>query len=491
MSTQARQQGGQRHDLTSGPIARTLLVFALPTLGSNILQSLNGSINAIWVGRFLGEGALAATANANIIMFLMFSLGFGFGMAATILVGQSMGARDIVGARRAMGTALGIFAIMSIVIAIAGWLLAPSILRVLATPPEAEAMALAYLRVIFLALPPMFLGLLMTMGLRGTGDSITPLRFMILSVVLDAGLNPVLIRGWGPFPEMGIAGSAMATLIANYVVLVGLVAYTYLRDLPIRLKGREIAFLLPDPALLKVIVAKGFPMGLQMLVMTLSGLVMQGLVNREGIDVTAAYGVSQQLWNYIQMPAMAIGAAVSAMVAQNIGAGNWPRVSEVTRAGVIANVLLTGGTVVLLLAFDRAAMTLFLGPGSPAIPIARHIQWIVSWTFVMFGVTMILFGTVRANGAVMAPLIILTIGTFICRLSFAGILLPHYGPEMLWWAFPFGSVATLIMSILYYRYGNWRLPGMLSQTVRAEAVEQAEATAEPAGRLAPTGLGNG
>ena len=82
------------HDLTQGPITRTLLLFALPTLGSNVLQSLNGSINSIWVGRFLGESALAATTNANLVMFLMFALGFGFGMAATILVGQSMGARD-------------------------------------------------------------------------------------------------------------------------------------------------------------------------------------------------------------------------------------------------------------------------------------------------------------------------------------------------------------------------------------------------------------
>jgi hypothetical protein len=94
-----------RHDLTQGPISKTLLLFALPTLGSNILQSLNGSINSIWVGRFLGEQALAATSNANIIMFLMFSAVFGFGMAATILIGQSMGRHDVEAARRAFGSA--------------------------------------------------------------------------------------------------------------------------------------------------------------------------------------------------------------------------------------------------------------------------------------------------------------------------------------------------------------------------------------------------
>ena len=90
-----------RPDLTSGPIGKSLLLFTIPTLVSNILQSLNGSINAVWVGRFLGENALAATANANIIMFLMFSVIFGFGMAATVLIGQAVGAKDIDGARRA------------------------------------------------------------------------------------------------------------------------------------------------------------------------------------------------------------------------------------------------------------------------------------------------------------------------------------------------------------------------------------------------------
>src|SRR4051812_21584935 len=97
---------GQR-DLTTGPIAPTLLAFALPTLGSSILQSLNGSINAVWVGRFLGEDALAATSNANIVMFLLMAFVFGFGMASTILIGQAFGRRDIDGARRGLGPPVG------------------------------------------------------------------------------------------------------------------------------------------------------------------------------------------------------------------------------------------------------------------------------------------------------------------------------------------------------------------------------------------------
>ena len=138
-----------RPDLTTGPIGPTLLAFALPTLGSNILQTLNGSINAIWVGRFLGEGALAATSNANNIMFLTFGAVFGFGMASTILIGQSWGRRDVEGARRVFGSAIGLVVGAAVVVGALGWVFAPEILRALATPPAALPQAEAYLRVIF------------------------------------------------------------------------------------------------------------------------------------------------------------------------------------------------------------------------------------------------------------------------------------------------------------------------------------------------------
>jgi hypothetical protein len=124
---------------------------------------------------------------------------------------------------------------------------------------------------------------------------------------------------------------------------------------------------------------------------------MMRLVNREGVDTTAAFGATQQLWTYVQMPAMALGAAVSAMAAQNIGAGKWDRVSSITRIGTIYAVLMTGALVLLLLVADRQALQIFLGAESPAIAIGRHIGQIATWGFIAFGVTMVLFGTVRAN----------------------------------------------------------------------------------------------
>src|SRR3954466_15350486 len=243
-----------RGNLTEGPIAKTLLAFALPTLASSILQSLNGTINAIWVGRFLGENALAATSNANMVMFLLTAFVFGFGMASTILIGQAWGRKDVDGARRVFGSAGGSFLLITIVIAIAGWFPSGSIPKRLGTPGGAAPLALAYLRVIFLAMPALLLLTLLMMALRGAGDSMTPLWFMIVAVLLDSALNPVFILGLGPAPKLGIAGSGTATLIANYAALLGLLAYIYFKDLPLRLRGNEFRYLWCDFDLLKTIV---------------------------------------------------------------------------------------------------------------------------------------------------------------------------------------------------------------------------------------------
>src|SRR4051812_12607467 len=478
-----------RGNLTEGPIAKTLLAFALPTLASSILQSLNGTVNAIWVGRFLGEGALAATSNANMVMFLLSSFVFGFGMASTILIGQAWGRKDVDEARRVFGTASGSFALITILVAVAGWFLAPAILQLLGTPGDAAPLALAYLRVIFLALPALLLLTLLMMALRGSGDSLTPLWFMIVAVVLDSGLNPFFIRGWGPFPQMGIAGSAMSTLVGNYVSLIGLIIYMHAKDLPLRLRGAEVGYLMPDLRILRTMIVKGLPMGIQMIVISLSALALVGMVNREGVDTAAAFGVAMQLWTYVQMPAMALGAAVSAMVSQNIGAGLWDRVGRITRVGVVQSLIITGALIVLMTVSDRAVLALFMGGDSPALPIARHIHLVATWNFLLFGVMMVLFATVRANGAVWAPLIILAIGLVPIRFGYIYATFSWLHADAIWTSFPATALINLALASAYYLRGGWRKARMTTaaRPDADECTEDALATREPGGALNPAG----
>lgn len=448
----------QDRRLTTGPIARTLLAFSLPVLGANALQSVNGSINALWVSHYRGEIGLAATSNANIIMILIFSTIFGFSMAVSILVAQHMGRGEIEDIRRAAGTGTTLFLIISLAVAVMGWMGAPHMLKALGTPNEVYPDALDYLRMIFLGMPPALMTIFLSMTLRGVGDSMTPMLVMLPGIVVEIVANPVFIEGIGPAPALGTAGSAVATLLANAVTMAVLIFVIYRRNLVIRLRGDEFRFLIPTQHLVRFVIAKGVPLGLQMIVITGSALVMMGFVNQRGTATVAAYGAANQLWTYVQMPAFAIGMAVSSMAAQNIGAGLWDRVDRIAWIGLIVNFFMSGTAVLLTVAFDAALLRLFLPQNETSVLIAEHINLLASWSFIIQGSTLALSSVVRANGAGMVPLLILLVAFVPGRIGTAIALEPFLGADALWWSFPIGAAISLVLHQLYYRYGNWRKP---------------------------------
>ena len=446
----------QRPSLTEGSIARGMFMFALPILFANVLQSLNGSVNSIWVGRYLGEAALTATSNANTVMFLLIGAAFGIALAATILIGQCIGANDIPEARRVVGTSATFFAALSVVMAVAGLVLCEPLLVVMSTPRDSLPLAVAYMRVIFLGLPFMYMYAFVGSVLRGAGDSKTPFQFMLLSVAIDIALNPLFIFGLGPVPALGIAGSALATFFAQAISLVALVTHLYRRRHLLVLHKEEIRHLRLDWTIVGTLVKKGIPMCAQMLVVSLSAVLMIALVNNFGVDTTAAFGAALQLWNYIQMPTFAVGMAVSSMAAQNVGAQKWDRVNAIARVGVTFSVVITGSIVLLIEVLDTWAFQIFLPSGSGALQIASHLNHIVTWSYIFFGVSMVLFGVVRATGAVMAPLFVLTIALLVVRFPLAQMLISRYQTDAVWWSFPISSALAAVLAILYYKYGGWR-----------------------------------
>ncbi len=474
----ARQKPRARRDLTQGPISRTLLLFSLPVLGSSVLQSLNGSINALWVGRLLGEEALTATANATLILLFLLVLLFGVGMAGTILVGQAIGAQDLPRAKKVVGTVAGFFLVISLAIAIGGFIGSEQLVRWMGTPETARPMAEEYLRVIFLSVPILYVFAFLIMAQRGAGDAKTPFFFMSLATFLDIALNPLLITGLGPFPRMGIAGAATAMLLAQGTGMAAMVAWLYWRKADLRLTRSELHYLKPDGALLRTIVFKGLPMGAQSAVNTLSAIMMMTMINAYGTESAAAYAVATQIWYYVQTPAMAIAVSVSAIAAQNVGARQWDRVERSARSGVLINMLLTGSVVALIYVFDPLIVELFL-PGRPdAIALAEHINTIAGWSFILFGVTLVLFGVVRSTGAVMAPLVILLISLFGVRIGFAKLLEPSWGQDAIWWSFPVSMAVSASLSFAYYRWGGWRKARMGAPAREVEDAPTALAAGE-------------
>jgi len=445
-----------KFSLTEGSIPRALLVFSLPILSGNVLQSVNGSVNAIWVGKFLGAASLAAVGNANVVMFLLFGVMFGFSMASTIMIAQCVGAKNIAEAKRVVGTSAVFFLGLSLAMSLTGFATAQSLVVWLRTPPDSLPLALTYMRIIFLALPFMGGLFFLMAALRGAGDSRTPFLYLAMSVVLDVALNPLLIFGWGPIPRLGIAGSATATLTAQALSFSALVAHLYRTKHFLCIHRQELALFKVDWSLVRILVSKGIPMGLQMFVVSSSMVALISLVNRFGSEETAAFNAAMQLWNYVQMPALAIGAAASSMAAQNVGAGKWDRVGKVATTGVMFNLLIGGSLIALVYLLNRHALGLFLPADSAALNIAAHLNAIVIWSFAMFGTSIVLYGVVRATGAVIPPLIMLAISLWLLRVPFAYGMLDRWQADAIWWSFPLSSMTSMLLSIAYYRFGGWR-----------------------------------
>jgi putative MATE family efflux protein len=445
-----------KFSLIEGSIPRVLFAFSLPILFGNILQSINGSVNSIWVGKYLGEASLAAVGNSNVVMFLLFGVMFGFSMASNIMVAQCVGANDIAEAKRVVGTGAVFFLGLSVAMSLIGFASTHRLVAWLGTPPDALAPALTYMRIIFLALPFMG-GLFFLMAvLRGAGDSRTPFIYLFMSVLLDIALNPLLIFGWGPIPRLGIAGSATATLFAQATSFFAFVWHLYRTKHFLCIHRDELRLFKIDWSLVRVLVTKGIPMGLQMFVISSSMIALISLVNRFGSQETAAFNAAMQLWNYVQMPALAIGAAASSMAAQNVGAGKWDRVGRVATTGVLFNFLLGGALISIVFFLNERALSLFLPAQGAALTVSAHLNRIVIWSFLFFGTSIVLFGVVRATGAVMAPLVMLVISLWLIRVPFAFSVLDRWQADAIWWSFPISSVISMLMAIIYYRFGGWR-----------------------------------
>ena len=293
--------------LTQGRSRVVLFRFSLPILFANILQSLNGSVNSIWVGRYLGEAALTATSNANTVMFLLIGAAFGVALAATILIGQNVGANNLRETKRVVGTSATFFAAISVAMAATGLLCCRPLLLAMQTPPESLELAVAYMRVIFLALPFLYMYAFVMAVLRGAGDSKTPFS-------LHAALGRHRHR-----PQPGVhlrlgADSAPGDrrLGARHLRRAGGEPHgPHPPPVPPQAHAvpapDELAYLRVDWTVVGTLVKKGIPMSAQMLVMSLSAVLMITLVNRFGTDTTAAFGAAMQIWNYIQMPAFAVG----------------------------------------------------------------------------------------------------------------------------------------------------------------------------------------
>jgi len=250
-----------------------------------------------------------------------------------------------------------------------------------------------------------------------------------------------------------------------------MIVYLYRKKSLLVLTREEWRRFRPDFDVAKGLVLKGLPMAFQMMVISLAAVTMMSLVNGYGSITAAAYGAAIQVWTYVQMPAMALGAAVSSMAAQNVGAGRMDRVGKIARVGVLYAAIFSATPIVIIYLLDPFILQAFLPAGSPSLPVAVHINSIVLWGFIPFGMAFIFSGVVRSTGAVLPPLFAMIIALWGVRVPLANALTPMLGADAIWVSFPAGSLVSVLLAGAYYRWGGWRKSRMLSTTPHGEALD--------------------
>ncbi len=454
-----------QHRFIAGPITPTLAVFALPLLMTNLLHSLAGTWGAIWVGQLLGPNALTAVATANVIMLMVMGTAMGIGTAAAVAIGQSMGAGDLQAVKRVVGSAVMFVMIFSLCLAAAGWLLSPALVDWMATPEPAREFAITHLRYTCLSMPSIFTYLVMMMIMRGSGDAHTPFKFTVLWIGLAVLLGPMLLQGSFGLPQLGIAGLGVANLLGNATSLGVMVVYIYLKRSPIALYGKDIRHLRPDPVLMGLLVRRGVPMALETLVVQGSYFALLALVNTYGAATAAAYSGAAQLWVYVQMPSTALSTSMSSMAAMNIGAGRWNRVEHIALRGCLMSVGISALATAVIYALGDAPLRLFIPQGGEVLDKAWHINTQALWGWIALSVSLGLFGIMRANGAMLAPMLIFAATMWVLRVPFAMLLRPVLGEDAIWWSFPFGSICSAVIAWGYYHWGGWRRQKLMLASV--------------------------
>ena len=431
--------------IQDGPLWRSFLMFLLPLIGQNILQSLGMTINSIVVGRMLGTGALAAMATFLPLAFFFIAFVIGVTAGSSVLVGQAWGARKLDLVRRIGGTALGATLGIGLLVGIGGAIAAPALLRLMGTPADVMGPAVSYARTAFVTMPVLFLFICAASLLRGTGDSVRPLVNQAVATGFAAALTLLMVTQLG----LGVSAAAWSTGIAQTIGLIVLGMWLAGRNHPLAPSPALLRAMVPDWALLKQVLRLGLPTGAQLVVGSASGLVIVGLINGFGSEATAAYGAVSQVQNYAQFPALSIAIAASIYGAQAIGGGRTDRLDAVLRTALTMNLVLTGALVALIYLFSRLVVQAFLADPQ-VVELAQHLLHIVSWSALMFGAGTIFSGIMRSSGTVIPPMLIAMGCVLLVELPLAILLSRTVGLEGIWWAYVISFAAMMLAQGAYY-----------------------------------------
>ena len=441
-------------DMTVGPPAGHILYFALPLLAGSLLQQLYNMVDSWVVGRYVGDGALAAVGVGFPVLTMFSSLFIGLSSGGTVVIAQFFGAGKMDRVRDAVDTIYAAFLASILPLTALALLAVGPILRLLQVEAAAYDEAYLYLMVVCAGLIGS-VGYNLNAGiLGGLGNSRSTLLFLAVASGMNIVLDLVLVLSCG----LGVLGVALGTIIAQAASWLFGVVYIGLRypQISLRLLPRKF-----DRALFGQIMGIGLPAGVQMSLVALGAMVVMGKINTYGKEFTAGYNVGFRLDQLAFLPIQSLSSAVISFVGQNIGAKEMDR----ARQGIRITVLLSAAWAVLMTAalmpFSEPLVAFFSGTPEVVHAGAVYLRCIMPF-YVMFAVMFCLNNAMRGAGDSVFPMVDVILSLILVRVPAVYYLADRFGPDYMYYGCAVGWTVGLALSVGWYLSGRWKRHGSLA-----------------------------
>ncbi len=440
--------------LTEGPILKTLVKLSIPLILTNILQTAYNLTDTFWVGR-LGSVSVAAVSLSFPIVFIIVSLGAGLASAGSILTAKRKGARDLQAVAHIATQTFFSVLLVSVILSALGYVLSPVLVGIMKTQPDVYQEAVAYLKISFLGLVPMFVYVTFQSLMRSVGEVKLPFYIVLSTVLLNLVLDPLFIFGWKDiFPAQGVKGAAIATVATQILAALISLYYMFKGDKGIQIKLSEYK---PDFGLIKEMVKLGFPVSIEQVSRAAGIFAMVMLVSHFGTLALASYGIGSRILSFIIIPAFGLGMATATLVGQNIGAKAYDRVEKTLKLSLLISFSALSFFGVLFYSFAEEIARLFI-PDDPAT-IAESAIFIKSLavSFGFLGILIVLISAFRGAGKTKISMILALLSVWILRFPLAYYLSFYAGLNEfgIWISYPITNILTAIAGLFILIKYNW------------------------------------
>lgn len=447
-------------DMTVGNPWQQILKFTMPMLLGNIAQQLYSTVDSIVVGKYVGDNALAAVGSAAPILNLLLVLFIGVSIGATIMVAQYLGARNREALSWTIGNCFTLIFIASVAMTVIGVIVARPMLVLLRTPESLLDWSASYLRILFLGSLGLGFYNILSGVLRGLGDAVSALYYLIVASVVNIVLDIIFVAYFG----MGVSGVALATVIAQAIS--ALLCINRLRKMG-DVFDFGTKFFAWKSKFAGQIIRLGLPSGITQAIFSMSIVLVQSLTNTFGEQLITASVVLQRVDGFAVLPVFSFGSALTTYAGQNIGAGNTERVEKGSRQGLIMSLIVSALIILVILVFGRSLMSIFTETDE-IVELSMHLMKILAPGYLLMAVIQCLTGVMRGAGDTVTPMWISIIETFFLRMPLAYIMvymtrsdkMPLGDQDMIYYSLVIAWVIGAVMSIVMYKFGKWRRKGL-------------------------------